>query len=167
MVKKRKNNQRPDDYAKFGPIEIARFGKEIIYRNDMTEDEQQEYINYLAEEYPKIKNRIDQLVKEIRDLVVMYDPLQLLRLSYDNLLSSSLEKTSEFQHNFDDVIAQRMIDYIQSVIVSTKKRDNNYKKVNMEEWFTIYEKVSELYSSLIQYHACQTAFLKKTDPNLQ
>lgn len=165
MGKRKTKRQRPDDYARFGPIEVARFGKEVVIRNNMTEDEHQNYVNYLAEEYPKIKNRIDELVKEIRELVIMYDPLQLLHQSYYNMFLSMLGKPSESQQGFDDMVAVRMIDYIQSVIVSTKMGDNKYEKVDMEEWYTIYEKVSELYRSLSQYHICHTAFLKKTDPN--
>lgn len=165
MGKRKTKRQRPDDYARLGPIEAARFGKEVVIRNNMTEDEHKNYVNYLAEEYPKIKNRIDELVKEIRELVIMYDPLQLLHQSYYNMFLSMLGKPSESQQGFDDMVAVRMIDYIQSVIVSTKMRDNKYEKVDMEEWYTIYEKVSELYRSLSQYHICHTAFLKKTDPN--
>lgn len=163
---KRKNKlQRPDDYSRVGPIEIARFGKGVVIRNNMTEDDQNNYINDLAEEYPKIKNRIESLVKEIRELVTSYDPLQILHQSYYNMFLSLLGKPSESQHSFDDMIAVRMIDYVQSVIVSTKSRGNKYKKVDMEEWYTVYEKVYELYTNLSRYHMCHSAFLKKTDSN--
>jgi hypothetical protein len=165
MGKSKSKPQRPDDYARYGPIEIARFGKLVVMRNNMTEDEKNKILNDLAEEYPIIKNNIDELVEDIRNLVIQYDPLELLRYSYYNMFFSMLGKPSESQYDFDDIVAVRMIDYIQSVIVSTKRKDNKYKNIDIEDWSNIYDKVSELYRNLSYYHICHSAYLEKNDPN--
>lgn len=165
MGKSNPKLSRPDDYARFGPIEIARFGKEVVMRNNMTEKEHQDYIKRLADQYPEIKDKINRLVHEIRELVASCNPLTLLQISYWNMFMSMLNKTSEFQYGFDDIIAVRMIDYVQSVIVSTEPKDSRDERDDMEKWNAVYEKVSELYSSLNYYHMCHSAYLETTDPD--
>lgn len=157
--------QKPDDYARYGPIEIARFGNEVFMKNNMTEEDHQDYISNLANEYPEIKSKIDQLVHEIRDLVASCNPLMLLHQSYRNMFMSLLGTTSEFQYGFDEMVAVRMLDYVQSVIVSTDPQKSVNGEDDIDNWGIIYEKVSELYSSLSHYHICHSAYLRKTDPN--
>lgn len=156
---------RPDDYARFGPIEIARFGKEVVMRNNMTDEEHQDYINRLADQYQEIKEKVDQLVSEIRDLIASCNPLTLLQQSYWSMFMSILNKTSEFQYGFEEIIAVRMIDYVQSVLVSTESVKSNDKNEDMDKWNEIYEKVAELYTNLSNYHICHSAYLQNTDPN--
>ncbi|MGG1481071.1 SEC-C metal-binding domain-containing protein [Bacillus smithii] len=165
MGKRKSKLQNPDDYARYGPIEIARFGKEVVLRNNMTEEDYQDYISSLAKEYPEIKSKIDNLVHEIRDLVVSYHPLELLHYSYGNMFMSMLGKASEFQYGFEEMVAVRMIDYVQSVIVSNQPTESKYEKVDMEKWLILYEKVSQLYRSLSQYHIYHTAHVMSTDLN--
>lgn len=164
MKKSKTKIRKPDDYARYGPIEIARFGKEVVMKNNMTEEDHQNYINNLAKEYPEIKSKIDQLVLEIRDLVANCDPLKLLKQSYGNMFMSMLGTTSEFQYGFEEIVAVRMIDYVQSVIVSTNPTKSINDKDNTDGWDKIYEKISELYRGLSHYHICHSAYLKKTDP---
>jgi hypothetical protein len=156
---------KPDDYARYGPIEIARFGNEVIMKNNMTEENHQDYFSNLANEYPEIKSKIDQLVHEIRDLVASCNPLKLLHQSYQNMFMSMLGTTSEFQYGFDEIVAVRMLDYVQSVIVSTDPPKSVNGEDDIDNWGIIYNKVSELYSSLSHYHICHSAYLRKTDPN--
>jgi hypothetical protein len=165
MKKSKTKVQKPDDYARYGPIEIARFGNEVIMKNNMTEEDHQDYISNLANEYPEIKSKIDHLVYEIRDLVASCNPLKLLHQSYGNMFMSMLGTTSEFQYGFDEMVAVRMLDYIQSVIVSTDPTKSINEENDTDDWGIIYEKVSELYKSLSHYHICHSAYLEKTDPD--
>ncbi|QFY87604.1 hypothetical protein D0819_20640 [Bacillus subtilis] len=134
-------------------------------RNNMTYEMRQEYISHLVKEYPDVKNKIDKLVFEIRELVSGCDPLLLLHQSYGNYYMAMLGKTSEVNYGFDEIISLRMVDYLQSVIASTeqKKGDNINKNVT-EVWGEIHKKVSELYSNLSYYHITHSAFLESTDP---
>ncbi|WP_397443930.1 SEC-C metal-binding domain-containing protein [Peribacillus aracenensis] len=165
MGKSKTKLKKPDDYARYGPIEIARFGNEVIMKNNMTEEDHQNYINYLAQEYPKRKSEIDQLVEEIRNLIASCNPLKLLHQSYGNMFMSMLGTTSEFQYGFEEMVAVRMLDYVQSVIVSTNPTKSGNEKDDTDKWATIYGKVSELYKSLSQYHISHSAYLEKTDPD--
>ncbi|WP_175987079.1 YecA family protein [Bacillus sp. Marseille-Q1617] len=165
MGKSKTKQRRPDDYVRYGPIELARFGKEVVMRNNMTDEEHQDYINSLADQYQEIKDRIDLLVNEIRDLVASCNPLALLQQSYWSMFMSMLNKTSEFQYGFDQMIAVRMIDYVQSVLVSTDSIKSNDEEGDTDKWHLIYEKVAELYRSISHFHICHSVYLQKTDPN--
>ncbi|WP_342488863.1 SEC-C metal-binding domain-containing protein [Cytobacillus sp. FSL W7-1323] len=164
-MKKKIKTIKPDDYASYGPIEFAAFGNEVIMRNNMTDEMRIEYINRLVKEYPDVKNKINKLVYEIRDLVSDCNPLLLLHQSYGNNYMAMLGKTSEVNYGFDEIIALRMLDYIQSVIASTepKKVDEMNKDIT-EVWGKVYKKVSELYSNLTYYHIVHSAFLESTNP---
>lgn len=110
MGKSKTKLQKPDDYARYGPIEIARFGNEVIMKNNMTEEDHQDYFSNLAKEYPEVKCKIDLLVHEIRNLVASCNPLKLLHQSYGNMFMSMLGTTSEFQYGFEEIVAVRMLD---------------------------------------------------------
>lgn len=131
----------------------------------MTEKERRDLINSLADQYPEVKIKIDHLVHEIRELISRCNPLDLLKESYWNLFISMSNKTSESQFGFDDIIAYRMIDYVQSVIVSTEPNVSNDEEVDKVKWGMIYEKIADLYRSISDYHLFHSAYLQNTDPD--
>ncbi|MEK3702897.1 SEC-C metal-binding domain-containing protein [Paenibacillus sp. FSL R7-0198] len=129
----------------------------------MSEEDHERVMAKLAGDYPEIYKKINELVNIIRSLVVRCDPLQLLVQGYYGMLFSMLDKSSEFHFDFDDTVAVRMIDYIQSIIVSTPPLENRDESQNnlISE---LSNKVSELYSSLHQFHMTHSAYLKENDP---
>lgn len=162
--KKKKRNQKPDQYTSFGPLEMAQFGNTVVMRNNMSEEEHERLMIKLASDFPNTYRKIDELVNSIRSLVIKCDPLQLLVQGYYGMLFSMLDKSSEFQFDFNDTVAVRMVDYVQSVIVSTPPIENREEPEDqvMNELST---KISELYSSLHYFHMTHSAYLKENDPN--
>ncbi|WP_409290636.1 SEC-C metal-binding domain-containing protein [Peribacillus sp. SCS-37] len=164
MEKKYKKNLKPDQYAVHGALEIARFGNTVVLKNNMNEEEHRNYISRLSNDYLDTYKKIDAMVKDIRDLVSKCAPLHLLAHGYYGMFFSMLGKTSEFQHNFDDTVAVRMVDYIQSLIVSSAPQT----EVESQEQEIIDElsiKVSELYRNLNYFHLTRSAYLKEHNPD--
>lgn len=147
------------------PIEVIKYENSVIIKNNMSEEEHEEFIQHLASQYPLVYKKIDDLVNSIRNLVTQGDPLRLLKQSYDLLLMTQMNMTSEFQGDFDDSITLRMLDYIQSIIVSSEPQQQESDKDNSEQlWGEISVKVSELYSNLNDYHLTKSAHLQINDP---
>lgn len=162
MSKKKKQKRiKPDRYSRKGPFEIAQFDKTVVMRNNMTESEHREFIERMSKEYPAFCESIDSIVKEIREDVVKFDTLKLLQCGYTHMFMSALNKKSESEYDFDNMILVRMIDYIQSVIASTEPNDG--RDFDDKRWQRLVLKVEKLYTHLNQYHLYHTAYLQGND----
>ena len=81
---------KTDDYFNNGIFEIARVDNNIIHRNVLSSNKQQELLDCLARQEPVLKKEINELVQTIRHDVVQCDPLQLLNYSQMMFLQSIL-----------------------------------------------------------------------------
>ncbi|MFP4977495.1 SEC-C metal-binding domain-containing protein [Paenibacillus sp. CN-4] len=131
----------------------------------MSEKDHERFMAKLAGDFPDTYKKIDELVNSIRSLVVRCDPLKLLVQGYYGMLVSMIDKSSEFQHDFNDTVAVRMVDYVQSIIVSTPPLENREKELDDQLISELSTKVSELYSSFKYFHMTHSAYLKENDPN--
>ena len=71
---------RPDDYYTNGTIEMARFGKHTIIRNNRTEAEQADYLEYLASEYPAKYEAINEKIEALKKKICKCDPYDFYAL---------------------------------------------------------------------------------------
>lgn len=80
-----------------------------------------------------------------------------MRCGYFKFEHSAIGKISEAQYKLDDVALFRMIDYVQSVIVSTPP-SNGASKFNQAEWDKLADEVRKLYTlPNPTYHIVQSA----------
>jgi len=167
MPQKRKiKTSKPDETYQLGPLLLARFGNTVVIQNTMSSEEFNEFLRKSAAEYPNVCKEIDVLVSEIRELVSNFEPLTLLQCGFFNFASSSLGKKSEAQYGPDDVVYLRMLDYIQSVIVSTTLNYDGTDKFDQDQWNNLKDKVEELYRLInLTFHMVHTAHQRLNDPN--
>ena len=164
--KKKIKTSQPDEIHQLGPLIFSRFGKTLIIQNTMSNEEFNEFIRESAAEYPKVCKEIDVLVSEIRELVSNFKPLTLLQCGFFNLASTSLGKKSEAQYGHDDVVYLRMLDYIQSIVVSTTLKDDTIDEFDQDQWNYLKHKVDKLYRLINPtFHMVHTAHQKLSDPN--
>lgn len=69
---------RPDDYFSNDTFEIARFGKNIVVRNNRTPEQHTAQMEYLRTEYVSKYEDIAQKVKSLKEKVAQCDPYLLL-----------------------------------------------------------------------------------------
>ena len=108
-----------DDYFNNGRFEMTRFGTNVMLKNIMTPIQHSEYVDSFANKYDDIKREIDTLVSNLRQKVILCEPLKLLSFSSGRNLYSMLGKSSEIEMSADDFGTQRMTEYLQSIIVSS------------------------------------------------
>ena len=157
---------KADDYFEIGPISIARFGKFVEMKNNITPEAHNEVMQKLAEDYQAKKQEIDDCIVELRELIIKCNPVLLLQFAQANMLMSFLGKTSEFQYDFDDINLARLTEYAQSVIVSSP---NEYVESNddpTELFLKIQNKFSNLSVLINQFYLYWGAYTLINDTSL-
>lgn len=160
----KKHGPKPDDYFSQGPLEFARFGRVMIARNNATESQQREMQANIAAAYPRLVDKVDGLVASIATRVSRLPPLRLLHRAWWEhsaaVIMTDADATAQTE-------ALRMIDYVQSVIVSTKPVPNEVEDVSEEEWQALRSEVAKLFQTLaLPYQTASTAHRKLETPNL-
>lgn len=162
MSNPRKRPAKPDEYFRFGSLEMARFGGKIVMKNNMPSEQFNEMQDRLAGEFPDICKEIDVVIGRIADLVKILPPDKLLHRASWERASHHVNIKSEIEIDEDGAISQRMIDYIQSVIVSVPPANSQEIDVTEERWLEIKEAVTNLFKLLNhQFMICQTAADRK------
>ena len=164
---KRRKSLKPDQVEYFGPFGMARYGKFTVMRNFLSTEQHNEFMRRAAENYPKICADIDSKINKICLLVREFHPLQLLKYGYEVFALKSIGKTAEAELDSGVAIALRMVDYIQSIIVSSPKSDKPItEQINEEKWKELHQEVEQLYYLLnTSYHISSTAHAKLSDNN--
>lgn len=167
MGRQRKSGKRgptPDDYFSRGPLEFARFGRLIIGRLNASEQQHAEMQARMAGSYPEIVAKIDGLVAAIATRVARLPPLRLLHRAWWEHSAAVIIGDSDTAAQTE---ALRMIDYVQSVIVSTSPDPQDIKDVSEEEWQALRGDVSALFQTLtISYPIAATAWRRSEIPQL-
>lgn len=151
-----------DEYFNNGIIEMARIGQNIVQRNVISEKDHAQLMDKLAEEEPKLKSNINELIKTICDEVLKCDPLQLLNYSQMMFQSSIMGTSSEFQLlGLENMAVARATEYIQSIFVSHEKRNPDAIDDPTELFFDISKDIKKLYQQIHQYYLTLAAKLIK------
>lgn len=160
-----KMRKEESESFRIGPIEVTRVGKVISMKNVGTDSDNSDLIKGLTKEYQNNRKRMDDLVKEIRELVSQCNPIEILKYAYENFTDSTGGIPSEVQLTSEQVFIGRELEYIQSVLVSS---ENNYSSLVSEEesrdtFIKISEKINELYMLSQYYFIYRIAELKSND----
>ena len=156
---------KPDEVLSGGPVTLARKGRVILSRSNWRAGEFEKMQAALVDRYPQVVAEIDALVAEIASLVAILPPDKLLHRAWGEVTTRQLGTESESQLGFDDSVAMRMVDYIQSVIAAVPPAAAQRADVTEEDWKALREKVRRLFSTmLLDYHVCASAQAQAVDP---
>lgn len=162
--KVQKIQRKPDDYFRFGPIEMARFGKDIICRNNASKDEFEQYQKIVAEKHPGVCEKIDSKISELAEIVSTLPPLDLLKQAHWKYVGTSLGIYGDAK---DENVssALRMIDYIQSIIASTKPAETVKDVVSEDVYDKLKNIVDGLFAELSYYFSSRSLYEKTINPD--
>ena len=147
----RKNKKRlagPDEEFTAGPIRVARFGNIISSQAQWPEGAFDEWQRQLVERHPQIVSEINRLVEEIAADVSQLPALPLLLRARMLLVKRHAIPKTEAEIDSGDVLALRMVDYIQSVIAAVPPSDRQRKEVTDEDWVKLERNVQELFEKI-------------------
>ena len=156
MSKKNKKHRlvKADDYYNDGLFELARYGKVLSMRNLSTPEQNAQIRTFYKEGYPKVKERIDEKVKKIRDEISICDPLMILKFTKDIAMLSQLNKFSELDYTSEENSIIRAQEYIQSILVSTENHfaDTESKEEQEKRCHSILADVEDLYKEFMHFY---------------
>lgn len=117
-ILKKKKSIKPDDYFSNGIFEVARFGKNVVFHNNMTPEMHEEYLKFLASKYDEKVELIDNLIEKIRKNVSLCDVKNLMNFIFSMRQMVMMNKASEVEYSVEDNASLNVIEYIQSIIIS-------------------------------------------------
>lgn len=165
--KKRKaEHVKPDDYFAAGLMEFARFGRVMVGRSRATQEQIDAVQERLVAQYPITVGEIDALVASIAAQVARLPPGRLLQRGWWEYSAMIVGLGGKDASDSEKLAAARMVDYVQSVIVSVNPKqyaDN----VSEEDWAKLKSDVETLFRRLtLDYQMCLTAHRRAQDPHL-
>lgn len=165
-LRKQKKQVPPDDYFKFGPVELARFGKFVLLRNNMSDEQFEQMRDAQAERFPKVCREIDEKVSNIADIVRRLPPDELLKRAYWEMAAHHMNIDSEIKIDQEAAISLRMVDYTQSIIASVKPAEQIQETVAEEDWRQLRTLIKDLFSIVnYEYQICRSASARKSNPH--
>ncbi len=165
--KKRKaKNVKPDDYFAAGPMEFARFGRIVLGRSRATHEQFEAVQARMVAQYPITVSEIDTLVASIATQIARLPPAHLLHRGWWEYSAAVVGLGGKEADDSEKLVAARMVDYVQSVIVSVKPAQDA-DKVSDEDWAKLKADVETLFRRLtLDYQMCLTAHRRVQDPQL-
>lgn len=121
---------RPDDYYSNGIIEMARFGKNTIVRNNSSPEQYAARMQFLREQYPQKYQEIAQKVEALRENVTRCDPYGLLMYLRSVSLSTQLNIFSEIDFSSAANAYIHAQEYVQSILISS---ENSYSATTSDK----------------------------------
>lgn len=164
------NKIKVDDYYNNGFFEVSRVGKLVSLKNNMTQEEHEQFMDFLANNYEEVKGDIDNKIQTIRDEISSCNPLRIMNFVASMSFTSMLNHLSECQYTPEQNFVIRAVEYIQSILVSSK---NDYKitsdneQDNSEKYFQILNSIIELYKDINGFYAYWIAHIKKEEGSLE
>ena len=155
---------RPDDYFFNGTFEMARFGKNIIVKNDRTPAQQSAQMEYLCAEYPAQYEAISKKILAMKEKVMQCDPYGLLMHLRRVAISTQLNTFSESEFSIDANAIVRAQEYVQSILVSTANMFDPSETVDSQEdlFAQIVSDFKNLYKDVIFFYNFWAAYTEKT-----
>jgi SEC-C motif len=166
MKKKPRSSVRnPDQMFSRGPLTVARFGKNLIFKSHWEQDHYENMQNDLRSRFPEVVAEIDNLVSEIADLVRGLSPTKLLHRAFWEMVRHNAAAQRTNRPALDDPFPIRMIDYVQSVIAGTPPGDVQCDEITDSAWQQLREHLSKLFAKVnLEYQMCRRAKERAEDP---
>lgn len=164
--KKKAKKVKPDDYFAAGPMEFARFGRVVIGRSRATQEQADTAQARMVAQFPITVGEINALVSSIAAQIARLPPARLLQRSWWEYSTTVIGLGGKDASDSEKLAAARMVDYVQSVIVSVKP-EKYAEDVTEDDWGKLKADVETLFRRLtLDYQMCLTAHRRAGDPKL-
>lgn len=164
----KKNIQvKPDDFLQAGPFEVARFADKTVYQSNWNENQFVDFQQQLASNFDETVIQIDKLVDKIALMISELPAEQILQRAWTEMFMQHAGIKSEVETSSDNVLSVRMLDYLQSIIVSVSPSPTLKPEVSESDWGELKNAVEQLFNLInFNYHICHTAKRKELNPDI-
>lgn len=141
----------------------------ISFRNDMSTEKYKEMIALYSNVYLDAKKEIDNLVQSIKNKISNCNPLELLNYMVSMAYMSLINTSSEIQFEADDILVQRSVEYVQSVLVSSESNysyEDSHLHDESQKYEEILNNVVELQKKIYVFYFLWTAHVLSQDEQI-
>ena len=158
---------KADEQFKAGPLEMARFGDKTFYQSNWNEKQFIDFQKKLAGDFDGTVMQIDKLVDRISLIVSELPAEQILQRAWTEMSMQHVGIKSEIETSSENVLSVRMLDYLQSIIVSVSPNSTLKSEISEGDWTELNNAVEELFNLInFKYHICHTAKRKALNPEI-
>lgn len=146
---------KAEDYFSNGVFEMARFGKNIVMRNNSTPEQHAAQMEYLCGEYPSKYKHIEDSLLALKEKVLRCDPYKLLMYLRSVAISTQINVFSEIDYSTEANAILRAQEYVQSIIISSEPNEEVVLSDDEEEkiFSQIITEFQDVYNELqLFYH---------------
>lgn len=155
----------PDEVHRAGPLEFARYGKLTVMSSNASSEQLEAARAAMAERLPQVEAELDAPVQSIVRRIAALPPEKLLHRGWWELATAFSGMGADMSDQ-ERSLAQRMVDYIQSLIAATPLDAEQAADVTEEDWSSLKADVQSLFERVtIEYQLCRTARLKADAPD--
>ena len=140
-----------DEYYNDGIFECIRSGRISKFAGILKGENKESFLRELIANNDKLKEQIDSEVHEIREMVSVSNPIQILLFASGMFQTSLLGTYSEFQIKGEKMASGRLCEYVQSILVSTPNVYVDSDEDQSSLYFSILEKFDNLLSLVNDY----------------
>ncbi|MEG8064435.1 SEC-C domain-containing protein [Xanthomonas hortorum pv. gardneri] len=149
---------RPDETFSAGPFRMARYGHNILSSMQWEPGQYEAAQHYFAGKYESVVAEIDSLISEAAQLVATLPPLKLLHRAWFKRASVMLGINKEVDVGVVQLRAERMVDYVQSLVAAAPRAGENKPEISEQDWIRLEQLISKIFSTLNdQYFITATA----------
>ena len=154
---------KPDDYFNNGTFEMARFGKNVLIKNNRTPEEQALHLECLRDKYPKKYDSIQTKVLQLKEKVLCCDPYNLLMYLRSIAIMGQINVFSELDYSHETNVIIHAQEFIQSIFVSAEVNLGNRVSAEDEEGFFngILADFEEIYTEINVFYFYWAAYIQE------
>ena len=155
---------KAEDYFSNGVFEMARFGKNIVMRNNSTPEQHAAQMEYLCGEYPSKYKHIEDSLLALKEKVLRCDPYKLLMYLRSVAISTQINVFSEIDYSTEANAILRAQEYVQSIIISSEPNEEVVLSDDEEEkiFSQIITEFQDVYNELQLFYHYWAAHIQKT-----
>lgn len=157
------STNKPDDYFNNGMFEMARFGENVIVKNNRTPEEQSLFLESLCEKYHAKYDLITSKVLRLKEKILRCDPFNLLMYLRSLAIMGQINIFSELDYSQGTNAIIHAQEFVQSIFVSAEI--NFQKRIGIEEEEKFFNEIvadfEELYTEIQGFYFFWAAYIQK------
>ena len=147
-----KKNRRFDEFYSNGKVELTMSGNLVSIKSHYSKEEIVKKNKIRASHYDEVKLEIDNLVDSIVTKISKCDPLLLLKSATDMVMTPMVNIVSETQIDQAFIARLRLIEYIQSILISQSREAILENEERQQELFIeIFADIENLYKKSLVF----------------
>jgi hypothetical protein len=150
--------RRPDEVFSAGPLQMARFGRHVVWQANWPPGEFDKFQARLVEGYDEVVREIDRDIGDAAALVATLTPVAMLHRAWWERSAAHLRVESEVEVGPEHAHAARMLDYVQSLVAGTPPVEGQPSELTDENWAKLQRLIEAIFQKLnSRYFSCATA----------